>query len=92
MAKSRKSAEITLEYLLECEDIEPELSRLSFEEGLKLLDQLVSDVESGNLALEKAVRSYERGVQLVKRLRMHLSGAEQKLKILGADGELVEAE
>ncbi len=58
------------------------VTTLSFEQGLKLLDELVSSVESGTLPLDKAVLSYEKGVQLVNHLRGLLGGAEEKLKVL----------
>lgn len=58
------------------------LEGLAFEDGLKLLEELVSKVETGSLPLESAILSYERGVALVARLRELLSGAEQKIKLL----------
>jgi exodeoxyribonuclease VII small subunit len=72
---------ITLKDFLE-EDIEKRLPDLSFEQGLKLLEELVASVESGSLPLDKAVLSYEKGVGLVNHLRGLLAGAEQKLKVL----------
>ncbi len=61
---------------------EEKVKDISFEGGLKLLEDLVSRVEAGSLPLDKAILSYERGVGLIERLRSLLSGAEQKLKIL----------
>ena len=75
------SKNITLKELLE-ENGEKRLEQVGFEQGLKLLEELVSSVESGALPLEKAVVSYEKGVQLVEYLRGLLSGAEEKLKVL----------
>jgi len=75
------SKSITLKELLE-ENGEKKLEQVGFEQGLKLLEELVSSVESGALPLEKAVVSYEKGVQLVEYLRGLLSGAEEKLKVL----------
>lgn len=72
---------ISLKELLEDKGDEP-LAELSFEQGLKLLEELVAGVESGSLPLDKAILSYERGVALIARLRSLLSGAEQKLRIL----------
>ena len=73
---------ITLDDLLSADDVESRLAELSFEDGLKFLEELVASVESGSLPLEKAVSSYEKGVLLIERLRKLLSGAEEKLKIL----------
>ena len=72
---------MSLKNLLD-ENGEKNIGRLSFESGLKLLEELVASVESGSLPLDKAVLSYEKGVALVSHLRSLLSGAEEKLKIL----------
>lgn len=61
---------------------EEKVKEISFEGGLKLLEDLVSRVEAGSLPLDKAILSYERGVSLIEHLRTLLSGAEQKLKVL----------
>ena len=73
---------INLNDLLSEEDPKDLLKSLSFENGIKLLDELVSKVESGSLALDKAIHSYEKGVLLIEKLREQLSGAEEKLKVL----------
>ena len=77
---------ITLEALLSGEDGESLVTGLSFEEGLQILEELVTKVESGSLALDKAIVSYEKGVKLIERLRALLSGAEEKLKVLQKPG------
>ena len=61
---------------------EKKVPEVSFETGLKLLEELVGKVESGSLPLDKAVLSYERGVSLITHLRAVLKGAEQKLQTL----------
>jgi len=76
------SKEMKLEDLLGSEKPETLLTDLSFENGLKLLEELVGRVESGALPLEKAISSYEKGVALIEHLRKQLSGAEEKLKML----------
>ena len=73
---------ITLDDLLAEKKPEALLKEVSFENGLKLLEELVVRVESGSLALDKAVSSYERGVGLIEHLKNHLSGAEEKLRTL----------
>jgi len=76
--------EMSLKDVLAKENAEELIAKLDFEQGLKLLEELVEKVESGTLPLEKAVASYERGVALVERLRNLLSGAEERLKVLEA--------
>lgn len=58
------------------------VSQLSFEAGIKLLEELVVKVESGSLPLEAAVSAYEIGALIIERLKELLSGAEEKLKVL----------
>ena len=73
---------VSLKDLLASEEPSALLSDVSFEDGLKLLDELVQKVESGTLPLEVSIRSYEKGAQLIERLRSLLSGAEEKLQLL----------
>lgn len=61
---------------------EAKIHELSFEEGLKLLEELVAKVESGSLPLDRSVLAYERGVLLMEHLRGLLAGAEKKLQVL----------
>ena len=62
-----------------------EIAGLRFEEALVLLEGVVAAVESGNLPLDQAIGSYERGTQLVQHLRGLLSGAEEKLRMLNEE-------
>ena len=83
MAKTRtEGQEITLEDVMQGRVGPAEISALRFEEALTLLEGVVSAVESGNLPLDQAIGSYERGTQLVQHLRSLLSGAEEKLRTL----------
>lgn len=75
---------ITLEQFIASDNAESLLSKLSFEDGLALLEELVGKVESGSLSLDNAMLSYEKGSKLIDQLRGLLSGAEEKLKILSA--------
>lgn len=83
MAKSVNTKEVvTLEGLLSGEVSPQQVETLSFEQALKLLEEVVVSVESGNLPLDRAIGSYEKGSLLVKQLRTLLSGAEEKLRVL----------
>lgn len=83
MAKTRtEGKEITLEDVMQGRVGPAEIAALRFEEALTLLEGVVAAVESGNLPLDQAIGSYERGTQLVQHLRSLLSGAEQKLRTL----------
>jgi exodeoxyribonuclease VII small subunit len=53
-----------------------------FEELLARLEQIVSDMETADLPLEKLLSSYEEGMRLVKACGDRLTDAEQKVEIL----------
>lgn len=57
----------------------------SFENSLQQLEQIVSRLESGNLALEEALSEFERGVQLARQGQQKLQQAEQRVQILLSD-------
>jgi exodeoxyribonuclease VII small subunit len=53
-----------------------------FEALLARLEQIVSDMENGELPLEKLLENYEEGMRLVKACGDRLADAEQKVEIL----------
>ena len=61
---------------------EPAGSPEKFEDLLARLEQIVSDMENGELPLEKLLASYEEGMRLVKACGDRLADAEQKVEIL----------
>ena len=63
---------------------------LSFEEMMAKLDEIATELESGELPLEKAIERYEEGVGCYKECHRILAGAEKKVELLtkSADGAL----
>ncbi len=61
---------------------EPAAPAGKFEELLGRLEQIVSDLETADLPLEKLLASYEEGMRLVKACGDRLADAEQKVEIL----------
>jgi exodeoxyribonuclease VII small subunit len=63
---------------------------LRFEDGMAQLEELVTQLEAGDLALEEALRAFESGVGLVRVLNEQLTEAEQRVEILtrAPDGTL----
>lgn len=55
---------------------------MSFEESLNELEQLVSELEQGDLPLEQAMKHFERGIALSGAGQQKLEQAEQQIKIL----------
>lgn len=63
---------------------------MNFEKALTELEQIVSKLEKGGLALNESLALFEKGVKLTRFLRAELDKAEKKIEILLRDekGEL----
>ncbi|WP_100643335.1 exodeoxyribonuclease VII small subunit [Alteromonas facilis] len=57
-------------------------SENDFEKTIAELEQIVKDMEQGDLPLQTALEKFERGVQLTKQGQATLDAAEQKVQIL----------
>ncbi|MFT6778059.1 MAG: exodeoxyribonuclease VII small subunit [Paraglaciecola sp.] len=55
---------------------------LTFEQSMKELETLVTKMEQGDLPLEDALQSFERGIVLARLSQQKLKDAEQKVQIL----------
>jgi exodeoxyribonuclease VII small subunit len=53
-----------------------------FEATLAELEELVARMEAGDLPLDEALRSFERGVQLTRECQTALQSAQQRVQIL----------
>ncbi len=62
-----------------------------FESASAELEAIVRKMEEGDLALEKAMELYERGVQLSRFCHARLEEAERRLEILNEGGEIRQA-
>ncbi|GGZ02224.1 exodeoxyribonuclease VII small subunit [Shewanella fodinae] len=58
---------------------------LSFEESLNELEQIVTELEQGDVSLDDALKQFERGISLVRGSQSKLEQAQQKVAILLAD-------
>ena len=52
------------------------------EQALKDLEQIVVNLEKGDLPLADAIRQFEQGVELTRRCQQVLKKAEQKVQVL----------
>ena len=59
-----------------------------FEAAIAELDGIVRKLEEGDLALEKSLELYERGVQLSRFCHSRLEEAERRIEIVNERGEL----
>ncbi|MDM0016096.1 exodeoxyribonuclease VII small subunit [Variovorax saccharolyticus] len=64
----------------------PDASALpaSYEAGLQELEQLVTELESGQLPLDQLLGSYQRGAALLAFCRERLQAVEDQIKVLDA--------
>ena len=58
------------------------IEELTFREAMAELDGIVGVLESNSLELEDSLRSYERGVALLRALQGRLNEAQQKVEVL----------
>lgn len=56
--------------------------KLSFEEAVKRLEEIVSSLEKGELTLETALKYHKEGVELSKICQGYLEKAEKELEVL----------
>lgn len=56
----------------------------SYEAGLQELEQLVTELESGQLPLDQLLGSYQRGATLLAFCRDRLKAVEDQIKVLDA--------
>ena len=68
------------------------MAKISFEKSLKQLEEIVQELESGDMPLEKAMKKFEEGVKLSKYCSEKLDETEKKISILLHDnnGDITE--
>jgi exodeoxyribonuclease VII small subunit len=68
----------------------PEIAAMSFEDALAELEQIVRRLEAGQVKLDEAIFSYERGAQLKQHCERKLNEAQQRVEriVIGADGAI----
>ncbi|WP_298259182.1 exodeoxyribonuclease VII small subunit [uncultured Litoreibacter sp.] len=65
------------------------VDEMSFEQAMSELEQVVGQLERGDVPLEDSIKLYERGAELKKRCETKLKEAEEKVAqiTLGSDGQ-----
>ncbi len=64
------------------------MDKNSLETNLKELESIVSKMEQGDMALEDSIKSYEKGMLLLKLCQESLKEIEQKVLVLSAENTL----
>ena len=61
------------------------MSDIKFEDALQRLEQIVDELEAGNLPLEDSLKVFEEGVGLARRCAKYLDEAEKRIELLTKD-------
>lgn len=61
---------------------------LAFEDAMTELEQLVGQIESGQLPLEQSLAAYKRGSELLLHCQKSLADVEQQVRILNESNQL----
>ena len=61
-------------------DDQAEIAKMSFEEAMKSLEQVVNQLERGEVPLDKSIELYERGAKLKARCATLLKEAEERVE------------
>ena len=56
--------------------------KLSYEEGLDQLEQIVESLEKGDITLDESFKAYQKGVKLYRRLKAILDEGDAKIEEL----------
>jgi len=70
--------------------IPADIKKLSFEDALEELEDIVRTLEEGSGALDDSIKAYERGAMLKKHCEQKLSEARTRVEkiVMGADGDV----
>lgn len=58
------------------------MAEIKFEEALKKLQEIVEELESGNIPLDESLAKYEEGIRLVRLCQKKLQEAKKKIEVL----------
>ena len=64
-----------------------DISKLSFEEAIKELTEIVDKIETGAAPLQTSIEQYEKGMALIKHCRGILQAAEKKIEKVAQAGQ-----
>ncbi len=62
-----------------------DISQMSFEQALGALEEIVQQLESGSVPLDKSIELYERGEALRKHCQARLDAAQQRIERIVTD-------
>jgi len=71
-------------------NLSADIGAMSFEDALAELEQIVRGLEAGQVKLDEAILSYERGAQLKQHCERKLNEAQQRVEriVIGPNGAI----
>ncbi len=64
-----------------------DIGKLSFEQAIKELTNIVGKIEQGQIPLQDSLKQYERGMALIKHCRAILERAEKRIEKISEPDE-----
>jgi exodeoxyribonuclease VII small subunit len=69
------------------DELPPDILKLSFEEAMRGLEEIVQRLEGGDVNLEDSIEIYTRGTQLKRHCEAKLRAAQERVDKIVADAE-----
>ena len=63
------------------------MAKKTFEMAMKQLEQIVQDLETGDMPLEKAIKKFEEGIRVPKYCSEKLDESEKRITLLMRDSD-----
>ena len=63
------------------------MAKKSFEMAMKQLEQIVQELEAGDMPLEKAIKKFEEGIKVSKYCSEKLDESEKRITLLMRDSD-----
>ena len=67
-------------------------AKVSFENNIRRLEQIVAGLEEGDVELDKSLKLYEEGAKLIEACRKQLTEAETRIEKIRPKGDQLETE
>ena len=61
--------------------------KLTFEQALAKLEEIVQQIEQGQVSLEESISKYAEGTSLIRQCRTILESAEKKIQVLSQNNQ-----
>lgn len=68
------------------------VSKLTFEQSMKRLEEIIDNLESGNVELENAINLYTEGIKLQEHCKNKLENAKLKIEKIVKDKDGINTE